>query len=176
MESNNSQIRAEQLSRLMQYYFGTDEPSEVGQVLSDIKREAMARNLYEQAQQKKNLSDINARAEQIEKSAAELSADGSVNLDEMAENPQFVRYLANNGLSAKDAYYLVSRENLEKENLQKAREELTASILAKQDRICENAAIGKSAHKRSKKSARDLTEEEMDEIVRRVRGGEKISF
>ncbi len=173
---DNERVRAVQLSQLMKYYFGSDNPMAVGSALANMKKAAMAQELYNGVHEKRKMSDMNMRADDIEKSAGEFAANEGANIDEMAENPQFIRYLVNNGLSVKDAYYLVNKDNLDNDILKRAREEITASILAKKDRIAENAAISSSAHKRSGKKARDLTGEEIDEIVKRVRKGEKITF
>lgn len=172
----NVNVRAYQLSRLMKYFFGSDNPMAVGTALSALKKASMAQNLYNSAKSKGHMSDINMRADEIEKSADEFSKADGVNIDEMAENPQFMRYLINNGLSVRDAYYLVKRDSLDGDNLKRAREEIAASILAKKDRISENAALAAASHPKGGKKARDLSGEEIDDIIKRVRGGERISF
>lgn len=170
--SSTADVRSVQLSKILKHYFGSDEPRVVAAVLSNMKKAALAQNLYSSVNEKRKMSDINSRAEEIDQSAAEFAGSEGVNIDEMAENPQFMRYLANNGLSVRDAYYLANRED----ELKRAREELTASIMSKKERISENAADTSKARRHSKKRARDLTAAEIDDIVRRVRGGEKISF
>lgn len=175
-KTSNPSVRAEQLSQLMKYFFGSDNPMAVGTALSNMKKASMAQELYNSVQDKNNMSDINMRADEIEKSADEFSKSDDVNMDEMAENPQFIRYLINNGLSVKDAYYLVKRDSLDSDNLKRAREEITASILAKKNRISENAALTSASQPKGGKKARDLSGEEIDDIIKRVRKGEKISF
>lgn len=175
-KTSNPNVRAEQLSQLMKYFFGSDNPAAVGMALSNMKKASMAQKLYNSVKNKKDMSDINMRVEEIEKSADEFSKNGDVNMDEMAENPQFIRYLINNGLSVKDAYYLIKKDSLDSDNLKRAREEITASILAKKDRISENAALASALNPKGGKKARDLSGEEIDDIIKRVRKGEKISF
>lgn len=165
-------VRAEQLSRLAKYYFGSDDPRVMAAVLSNMKKASLAQRLCESVSGKKRMSDINARAEELAKSAEEFAGSEGVSIDDMSENAEFLKYLAANGLSVSDAYYLADRENA----LQRAREELTASILSKKERISENAAEAQSSRKRTKRSARELTDAEIDDILRRVRNGEKISF
>lgn len=175
-KTSSPNVRAEQLSQLMKYFFGSDNPMAVGTALLNMKKAYMAQQLYNSVQNENNMSDINMRVDDIEKSADEFSKSDNVNMDEMAENPQFIRYLINNGLSVKDAYYLIKRDSLDSDNLKRAREEITASILAKKNRISENAALMTASHPKGGKKARDLSGEEIDDIIKRVKKGEKISF
>ena len=170
--SNADMVRAEQILRLAKYYFGSDDPRVMASVMSNMKRASLAQKLCEGVSEKKRISDINARADELSKSAAEFARSEGINLDDMAENPEFLKYLASNGLSVSDAYYLADRESA----LKRAREELTASILSKKERISENAADSQAARRMSKKRARDLTGAEIDDSLKRVRNGEKITF
>jgi hypothetical protein len=176
MNNNYGSVRTMQLSKLLRYYFGSDEPTVLASVFSNMKKAAMAQSLYNGVSKQKKTADINSRIDELDRSAAEFAESEGASIDEMTENPQFMRYLVNNGLSVRDAYYLANRELLGSDAVKRAREELTESILAKKDRISENAADARTARRHSGKRASELTAAEIDDIVRRVRNGEKISF
>ena len=77
-------------------------------------------------------------------------------------NPKFCDYLWGNGLSVEDAYYLTHRGEEERP--------------AQERRIAENGTSKPGGSGMIKKNPEDMSDDEVDDIVRRVRRGEKISF
>lgn len=89
------------------------------------------------------------------------------------QNPQFCNYVWGNGLSVEDAYYLVHRND--KEDMNSYDMNRSQSRIPEK-RISENGTGRSGGSGIVKKNPKDLSDEEIDEIVRRVRDGEKISF
>lgn len=87
------------------------------------------------------------------------------------ENPKFANYVFGNGISLEDAYYLVHRDEIIVEEVNKVMQRLSE----RRGRIAENAA-GKNSPAAVKKNPRDMTDQEIDSIIERVQNGEKISF
>lgn len=113
-----------------------------------------------------------ARMAQLRAEAAEMMKkypDFQVK-DEM-ENPVFVEYVFANGLSMEEAYVLTHFDKIAEEIRSKALEEMSAN----RERIVENGAA-KNRPARANKSPKDLSDDEVDEIIERVRKGEKVTF
>ena len=90
---------------------------------------------------------------------------------EEMENPVFVEYVFANGLSMEEAYVLTHFDKIAEEIRSKALEEMSAN----RERIMENGAA-KNRPARANKSPKDLSDDEVDEIIERVRKGEKVTF
>ncbi len=84
-------------------------------------------------------------------------------------DPKFCNYLWGNGLSVEDAYYLAHRGEEQAENDRAKPEE-------PEKRISENGTSKPGGSGMVKKNPEDMSDEEVDDIIRRVRRGEKISF
>lgn len=104
---------------------------------------------------------------------AEAYAKENPDFDIKAEskNEDFVSYICRNGLSVEDAYFLVHREEL----LEKARTEAIEEHSARAGRIRENGT-SKNRPAIVSKNPNDLTDKEIDDIIRRARNGERITF
>ena len=85
------------------------------------------------------------------------------------QDPKFCNYLWGNGLSVEDAYYLAHRGEEQAENNRVKPEE-------PEKRISENGTSKPGGSGMVKKNPEDMSDEEVDDIIRRVRRGEKISF
>lgn len=87
------------------------------------------------------------------------------------QNPQFCNYVWGNGLSIEDAYCLVHRnDSANGSNMNFNQNRMI------EKRIPENGTGRSGGSGMIKKNPKDLSDEEIDEIVQRVRNGEKISF
>ncbi len=84
-------------------------------------------------------------------------------------DPKFCNYLWGNGLSVEDACYLAHRGEDNAENGRAKPEE-------PEKRISENGTSKPGGSGMVKKNPEDMSDEEVDDIIRRVRRGEKISF
>lgn len=113
-----------------------------------------------------------ARADEINNQSLAFAAKNP-GFDMKAEitNPKFVEYVFKNGLSIEDAYFLVHREDLIRDEVMKAMNRAAM----RRDRIQENGT-GKNSPASVKKNPKDMSDKEIDEIIERVRNGEKISF
>ncbi len=112
------------------------------------------------------------RVDEIEKQRMEFSRKNpDFDMREELKNPQFVEYIWVKGLTVEEAYFLVHREEL----MEKAREEALAELSQRKERIQENGA-GKNHPAIAKKNPKDLSDKEIDDIIERVRRGEKVSF
>lgn len=87
------------------------------------------------------------------------------------ENEVFLEYLVKHGLSVEDAYFLAHREEL----IEEAAFEYVERIMERKNRIPENGA-GKNSPVSVKPNPKDFSDKEIDEIIEKVRNGEKISF
>lgn len=87
------------------------------------------------------------------------------------ENPKFVEYLFKNGLSVEDAFFLVHRNELVDDAVNRA----VGRINFRRNRIQENGTA-KSSPASVKKNPGDMSDKEIADIIERVRNGEKISF
>ncbi len=114
----------------------------------------------------------NARIKELESQLQEF-AKQNPDFDMTAEmdNPQFVKYVWRNGLTIEEAYFLAHRDEI----LQEAVSESYTRMANRRDRIAENGA-GKNSPASVKKNPKEMSDEEVDAIIERVRNGEKISF
>lgn len=92
-------------------------------------------------------------------------------LDKEMQNKAFAQLLWEKGLSVEDAYLLTHKEEI----FNQIRSEAMSSLTSRQERIVENGA-GKSTPVIAKKNPKDLTDEEIEDIMTRVQNGEKITF
>lgn len=112
----------------------------------------------------------------MEKRAAEIDAqirefsrkNPDFDIGRELKNPKFCNYLWVNGLSVEDAYYLTHRED----------GALFGRIknAAADRRITENGTAKSGGSGIVKKNPEEMSDEEVDDIIRRVRKGEHISF
>ena len=113
-----------------------------------------------------------ARMAQLRAEAAEMMKKyPDFQVKEEMENPVFVEYVFANGLSMEEAYVLTHFDKIAEEIRSKALEEMSAN----RERIMENGAA-KNRPARANKSPKDLSDDEVDEIIERVRKGEKVTF
>lgn len=117
---------------------------------------------------------INKRTSEIDAQVKEFS-EKNPNFDMKSEmqNPKFCSYVWGNGLSIEDAYYLCHREEQNSGDSQFRRREEKPS---NERRITENGTGKAGSGAMVKKNPEELTDDELDDIVKRVRNGEKISF
>lgn len=117
---------------------------------------------------------INKRTSEIDAQVKEFS-EKNPNFDMRREmqNPEFCNYVWGNGLSIEDAYYLCHREEQNSGDSKFRRREEKPS---NERRITENGTGKAGSGAMVKKNPEELTDDELDEIVKRVRNGEKISF
>lgn len=135
--------------------------------------EIPAKAYEEKAPEKKELdSRMEARIDEIEKQRLEFARKNpDFDMKKEMENPDFVKYVWGKGLTVEEAYFLVHREEL----LEQSRQETVNALSERRQRILENGA-GKNRPAIAKKNPRDLSDKEVDEIIERVRRGEKVSF
>lgn len=117
---------------------------------------------------------IDQRSAEIDHQVKEFS-DKNPNFDmgKEMQNPEFCTYIWGNGLSVEDAYYLTHKDNNGIDNSQK-KSNYYSQLNHK--RIAENGIGRQGGNGMVKKNPKDLSDEEIDDIVKRVRDGEKISF
>lgn len=114
---------------------------------------------------------INARIAEIDAQVRDFSRKNpDFDMRREMQNPAFCNYVWVNGLSVEDAYYLVHRED----NSEPYKKPDTP--IAAQRRIFENGTGRTAGSGMVKKNPKDLSDDEVDDIVKRVRNGEKISF
>lgn len=112
------------------------------------------------------------RIDEIEKQRLEFTRKNpDFDMKEELKNPDFVNYIWAKGLTVEEAYFLVHREEI----VEKARQDAMAELTQRKERIQENGA-GKNHPAIAKKNPKDLSDKEIDDIIERVRRGEKVSF
>ena len=117
-------------------------------------------------------SAVEQRIDEIEKQRLEFARKNpGFDMRKEMENADFINYVWVKGLSVEEAYFLVHREEILKQLAKGSRGESAQS----QERMVENGA-GKNHPAIAKKNPRDLSDKEVDEIIERVRRGEKVSF
>ena len=115
---------------------------------------------------------MNARIEEIEAQRIEfMRKNPEFDMQLEMENPKFAEYVLLMGLSVEDAYFLVHRDEIIDDAVNSALER----IASRRSRIVENGA-GKNSPAAVKKNPKDLSDSEIDDIIERVRSGEKVSF
>lgn len=176
-DAGKQKDKLKRLSKLLWYYFGTDEVLPLQKIFENMKKASLARSLYEQAQQSREEKERDKRLEAIGQEAENWQKKKEeIDLDAQAENPEFLRYVWDRGLSPEEAYLLLNRETVLKEAAKKAQAEVAASIAAKKSRMTELGAQKKRSAKRKRVRASTLGDEEIDEILARVKKGETIRF
>lgn len=98
----------------------------------------------------------------------------SFDLAQWAGNEKFLELLSN-GVQVEAAYELCDLENIKKGIAQQVQSNVVKDIQARGQRPTENATKPTQGVV-FKNSVKDLTDKDLDEIVRRVRNGEKIRF
>nr|DAW92942.1 MAG TPA: hypothetical protein [Caudoviricetes sp.] len=165
------------LSKLLRYYFGTDEVLLLQKIFENMKKASLARSLYEQAEKSRQEKERDKRLESIGQETENWQANREeIDLDAQAENPEFLRYVWDRGLSPQEAYLLLNREMVLKEAAKKAQAEIAASIAAKRGRMAELGMQKRTSSKRKRVRASTLGDEEIDDILARVKKGETIRF
>lgn len=115
---------------------------------------------------------MEAMIDEIEKQRLAFSRKNpDFNMKKEMENPDFVRYVWEKGLTIEEAYFLVHREEL----LEQSARESEQAMAERSKRMVENGA-GKNHPAIAKKNPKDLSDKEVDDIIERVRRGEKVSF
>lgn len=119
---------------------------------------------------------IAKRTAEIDKQAAEFSKKNpDFNMEKEIMNSDFCTYLWGHGLSVEDSYYLVHR-NDDNKNTDKDQYKSRLNLDSIKNRVQENGTGRSGGSGMIKKNPKDLTDDEIDDIVRRVKEGEKISF
>lgn len=117
---------------------------------------------------------IDMKVAEIDRQVKEFSQKNpNFDIRREIQNPAFCTYVWGNGLSVEDAYYLAHRDEQDKGTMRLGN---PAAENAAQKRIFENGAGRTAGSGMVKKNPKDLSDEELDDIVKRVRNGEKISF
>lgn len=115
---------------------------------------------------------MEAMIDEIEKQRLAFSRKNpDFDMKKEMENPDFVRYVWEKGLTIEEAYFLVHREEL----LEQSAKESEQAMAERSKRMVENGA-GKNHPAIAKKNPKDLSDKEVDDIIERVRRGEKVSF
>ena len=115
---------------------------------------------------------MEAMIDEIEKQRLAFSRKNpDFDMKKEMENPDFVRYVWEKGLTIEEAYFLVHREEL----LEQSARESEQAMAERSKRMVENGA-GKNHPAIAKKNPKDLSDKEVDDIIERVRRGEKVSF
>lgn len=113
---------------------------------------------------------INMRIAQIDSEVQEFSRKNpNFDMKREMQNPVFCTYVWGNELSVEDAYYLTHKDDRANGRMGSPAERPAA-------RISENGTGRTAGSGMVKKNPKDLSDEELDDIVKRVRNGEKISF
>ncbi len=140
------------------------QQSENAQSSKDLEtKAAMAKEIDPQLEQ---------RIDEIEQQRLEFCRKNpDFDMKKEMENADFVTYVWGKGLTVEEAYFLVHREEL----MEKSRRETEAVMEERKKRIPENGA-SKNRPAIAKKNPKDLSDKEVDEIIERVRRGEKVTF
>ncbi len=99
------------------------------------------------------------------------NAEPDFDFDEELKNPKFASLIAENGISAEDAYYLCHKNEI----AARARAAVNADISARRGRIYESGTGAYPAASVFVNPSR-LTDGQIDDIFERVQSGEKITF
>lgn len=117
-------------------------------------------------------AEINSRINELEAQRREfMRKNPNFDMKSELKNPKFAEYIFKNSLSLEEAYTLVHLDELMKSAAMNALNRASA----RRDRIYENGT-GKNSPAVVKKNPKDMSDKEIDSIIERVRGGEKISF
>lgn len=134
--------------------------------------EEALKNKQETSAKKEIDPKMEAMIDEIEKQRLAFSRKNpDFDMKKEMENPDFIRYVWEKGLTIEEAYFLVHREEILEQSAQEA-EKATEEHNA---RMVENGA-GKNRPAIAKKNPKDLSDKEVDDIIERVRRGEKVSF
>ncbi len=126
----------------------------------------------ETAKAEKTNPYVEQRIDEIEKQRlAFIRKNPDFDMKAEMQNPDFLNYVWGKGLTVEEAYFLVHKEEL----LEKVRLDAEAEQSQRRERILENGA-GKNRPAIAKKNPKDLSDKEVDDIIERVRKGEKITF
>lgn len=164
------------LSKLLNYYFGTDNVMSLQTVFANMKRAAYAQSLVQQADEKRRASGMDERKADIRRAVEAYAQKTGRDMRSLAENKDFLRYLWENGVDPEEADLLANKNNIREDALEKAKQSIAASLAAKKNRIAENGMTGSQSAKKRKLSPDALTNAEIDDIMRRAQSGERISF
>lgn len=175
-ENESAQEKYRRLSKLVTYYFGTDDVPSLQIVFANMKRAALAESLVKQVEDKRLTSGMEERKAKLYEAMRSYAEKTGKDLRSLADNPQFLRYLWDNGIAPEDADLLANKEQARQAALQEAKESIAASLLTKKGRIAENGAEGMQSAKQKKANPKNLTNADIDDILRRVQAGEKIVF
>lgn len=116
---------------------------------------------------------IDQRTNEIDNQVKEFSQKNpNFDMGKEMQNPQFCTYIWGNGLSVEDAYYLAHKNEADNSNQKNSNYYQSSN----QRRISENGTGRQAGNGMVKKNPKDLSDDEVDDIVKRVRDGEKISF
>lgn len=142
-------------------------------------QQTQAQGMYPQTQQRQGMSGgfgrdprleeyINRRTAEIDAQVRDFARKNpGFDIRRELENSKFCTYVWGNGLSIEDAYYLVHRTDGAAAPGRNAEPE---------KRIAENGTSKPGGSGMVKKNPEDMSDEEIDDIIKRVRKGEKISF
>lgn len=164
------------LSKLLNYYFGTDNVLSLQTVFANMKRAAYAQSLVQQADEKRLASGMDERKADIKRAVEAYAQKTGRDMRSLAENKDFLRYLWENGVDPEEADLLANRGNIREDALEKAKQSIAASLAAKKNRIAENGMTGLQSAKKRKLNPDALTNADIDDIMRRAQSGERISF
>lgn len=144
---------------------------------TQLKKKDAERSEAEKARQEKEEMDRKAAQwwEEGTKFAEELKKDNpNLEFDMVKEtqNPQFVHYLVA-GLSVKDAYFLVHKDDIIKNTAQQIEKNVAESIKAGAGRIVENGTQN-NAPVIIKSDVTKLTPEDREKAVQEAMGGKQV--
>lgn len=175
-ENESAAEKYRRLSKLVKYYFGTDNVLSLQTVFANMKRAAYAESLVKQAEEKRLASGMDKRKENIKRAVEAYAQSAGKDVASLAENPDFLRYLWENGVDPEEADLLANKNNIRSDALNEAKKAIAASISAKKNRIAENGMMGAQSAKKTRMRPEALTNADIDDIMRRAQGGERISF
>ncbi len=135
---------------------------------------ANAQRAEEQRKNREHIEGLYRQAEELK----QLFPD--FDLDKEMENEEFFRMTAPGGFTVKQAFYALHGEELGPQlmayGVQQGKDQITRSIQANARRPVEGASMSASRGIDPHVDPRGLTDKQYDEIVNRVRRGERITF
>ncbi len=158
------------LSPLMEYYGISDIESLVALILKDLRKEKadLSEKINEGEAFRKMYEKWMGEAEETSKIYPEFK------FSKEFENPAFVKGL-NAGIPMTSLYRALNFDEISKGISETASKAAIENIRAGKGRVSE-VGIENSPSVRAKKNAGALTGKEIDEILKKVKNGEKISF
>lgn len=135
---------------------------------------AEAKRAEEQQKNREHIAGLYQQAEELKKFFPDFD------LDKEMQNEEFFRMTAPGGFTVKQAFYALHGEELGPQlmayGVQQGKEQISRSIQANARRPVEGASMAASRSIDAHVDPKGLTDKQYDDIVNRVRRGERITF